>query len=91
MLKSEVSDFTSIQFLSVRTAVSQTAGKLSTSQWVHPGNEPLNGVVGDHKYKSGRHGIKNRVCLFRVMGMGLANVEEEIDFAYSIERLLIDW
>lgn len=61
MLKSEVSDFTSFFYLSgtvvsqtagkllSRTAVSQTAGKLSTSQWVHPGNEPLSGVVGGHK------------------------------------------
>ena len=56
--------------------------------------------MGGHKYKSGQHGItcKNSVCLFRVTvanlvrenNMGLAKIEEENDFACSIERLLIE-
>ena len=58
----------------------------------------MSGVVGGLKYKSGQHGIKNSVCLFRVTvanlvrenNMGLAKIEEENDFAFSIERLLIE-
>ena len=54
--------------------------------------------MGGHKYKSGRHGIKNIVCLFgatianlvQEKNMGLAKIEEENDFACSIKRLLIE-
>lgn len=73
----------SLQCYLFRTVVSQTAGKLSTSQWVHRVKEPLSGVVGGHKYKSGQHGIKNSVCLFRVT---VANLVREKKYGISEDR-----